>query len=228
MIGFTGTSLKLQSIITAHNQWLLKTRSIPDWTTSVFSSPVTDLVLIYESVTSSASVVCWLTFHSWTLNLRINQSRMTALLRLNRSESDSESYVTTYGQSARLSWNKAPIWDLRPDFYYCQTVAGLLIYGRSLWRENEYVVYNCIWPSPALNRSSLHGFSYRLPVTMENVCCHGNVLTEPLTGNGLVRCYRKVCLASRCLAMDFRSGSAIPAFRYRVTLYIFRLWKIWV
>jgi hypothetical protein len=56
MIGFIGTSLQLQSIITAHN--------IPYWTTSVFSSAVTDLVLIYESVTSAASVVCWLTLHS--------------------------------------------------------------------------------------------------------------------------------------------------------------------
>jgi hypothetical protein len=42
---------------------------------------------------------------------------------------ESESYVTTDGQSASLSWNKAPIWGLRPDFYYCQTVAGLLIWG---------------------------------------------------------------------------------------------------
>jgi hypothetical protein len=32
-------------------------------------------------------------------------------------------------QSASLSWNKAPIWGLRPDFYYCQTVAGLLTWG---------------------------------------------------------------------------------------------------
>jgi hypothetical protein len=40
-----------------------------------------------------------------------------------------ESCVTTDGQSASLSWNKAPIWSLRPDFYYCQTVAGLLIWG---------------------------------------------------------------------------------------------------
>jgi hypothetical protein len=31
--------------------------------------------------------------------------------------SDSESYITTDGQSASLSWNKAPIWGLRPDFY---------------------------------------------------------------------------------------------------------------
>jgi hypothetical protein len=40
-----------------------------------------------------------------------------------------ESYITTDGQSASLSWNKAPTWDWRPDFYYCQTVAGLLMCG---------------------------------------------------------------------------------------------------
>jgi hypothetical protein len=42
---------------------------------------------------------------------------------------ESESYVTTDGQSASLSWNKVPIWGLRPDFYYCQIVAGLLMCG---------------------------------------------------------------------------------------------------
>jgi hypothetical protein len=41
---------------------------------------------------------------------------------------ESESCIPTDGQSASLSWNKAPIWGLRPDFYYCQTVAGLLIW----------------------------------------------------------------------------------------------------
>jgi hypothetical protein len=45
------------------------------------------------------------------------------------SESESESYITTDGQSASLSWNKAPILGLRPDFYYCLTVAGLLMWG---------------------------------------------------------------------------------------------------
>jgi hypothetical protein len=39
------------------------------------------------------------------------------------------SYITTDGQSASLSWNKAPIWGFRPDFYYCQTIAGLLMSG---------------------------------------------------------------------------------------------------
>jgi hypothetical protein len=33
------------------------------------------------------------------------------------SDSESESYVTTESQSASLSWNKAPIWGLRPDIY---------------------------------------------------------------------------------------------------------------
>jgi hypothetical protein len=48
---------------------------------------------------------------------------------LAESESESESYVTTDNQSASLSWNKALIWGLRPDFYYRQTVAGSLIWG---------------------------------------------------------------------------------------------------
>jgi hypothetical protein len=59
------------------------------------------------------------------------------------TESESESYVTTDGKSASLSWNTAPIWGL-------QTVAGLLMWGAlSLWREDGSVVYNCCWPSPA-------------------------------------------------------------------------------
>jgi hypothetical protein len=40
---------------------------------------------------------------------------------------------------------------------------------------------------------------------MENVCCCGNVLTEPLASNGLVRCSVNVCLVSRYLVMNFRS-----------------------
>jgi hypothetical protein len=32
-------------------------------------------------------------------------------------------------QSASPSWYQAPIWGLRPDFYFCQTVAGLLMWG---------------------------------------------------------------------------------------------------
>jgi hypothetical protein len=55
MIGFIGTYLQLQSIIIAHNHLLPKTSSISYLTTSVYCSPVTDLVLIYESLTSSTA-----------------------------------------------------------------------------------------------------------------------------------------------------------------------------
>jgi hypothetical protein len=48
---------------------------------------------------------------------------------LSLSLSLSLSYVTTDGQPVSLSWNKAPFWGLRPDLYYCLTVAGLLIWG---------------------------------------------------------------------------------------------------
>jgi hypothetical protein len=41
----------------------------------------------------------------------------------------SRSYVTSDGQSASLSWNKAPIWGLRPDFYYYLSVAVLFMWG---------------------------------------------------------------------------------------------------
>jgi hypothetical protein len=39
------------------------------------------------------------------------------------------SYITTDGQSVSLSWYQAHMWGLWPDFYYCQTLAGLFIWG---------------------------------------------------------------------------------------------------
>jgi hypothetical protein len=49
--------------------------------------------------------------------------------RMNAFSCRVQSYVTTDGQSVSLFWNEAPIWGLRPDFYYCQSVVGLLIWG---------------------------------------------------------------------------------------------------
>jgi hypothetical protein len=122
---FTITCNQSQSITTAHNQWLLHSA----WTTTVFSSslpsPVTDLVLIYESLTSTS----WMNseFRMTKDNHLRNELRITKdESRMN--ESESESYITTDGQSASLSWNKAPIWGLRPDLDYCLTVAGLLMW----------------------------------------------------------------------------------------------------
>jgi hypothetical protein len=73
MIGFIGTSLRLQSITTAPNLWLLKTRSIPYWTTSVFSSTVTDFF--------------WFTNQSLLLRLPWTTS-VWRILQYSESESD--------------------------------------------------------------------------------------------------------------------------------------------
>jgi hypothetical protein len=51
-----------------------------------------------------------------------------------KSESESECYITTDGQSASVSLNKAPVWGLWPDLYYCQTVAGCGCWALSLTR----------------------------------------------------------------------------------------------
>jgi hypothetical protein len=62
MIGFIGTYITITITINYNSsQSLTKTRSVHYWTIGVFSSAVADLVLIYESVTSSATVVRWLT-----------------------------------------------------------------------------------------------------------------------------------------------------------------------
>jgi hypothetical protein len=62
---------------------------------------------------------------------------------------ESESHVTTDGQPASLSWNKAPICGLRPDLYYLCDSCRFVDLGRPLWREDGSVVYSCCWPSPA-------------------------------------------------------------------------------
>jgi hypothetical protein len=64
-------------------------------------------------------------------------------------ELELESYVTTDGQPASLSWNKAPIWGLRTDLYYMCDSYGPVLVGRPLWREDGSVFYICCWPLPA-------------------------------------------------------------------------------
>jgi hypothetical protein len=64
--------------------------------------------------------------HSFTVTRNHNKlllwtrSILTSLysnLNYKWRNSESQSYVTTDGQSANLSWNKAPIWGLRPDSF---------------------------------------------------------------------------------------------------------------
>jgi hypothetical protein len=124
MIGFIGISLQLQPIITAHNQWLSKTRAIPYWTTSVFSSAVT------------------------------NAKRRVPAHSLEASRVESESYVTTEVQSASLCCNKAPIWGLTTRFLLLSDNCGFVDVERSLWWEDGSGVYNCCWSSPVQSFSS--------------------------------------------------------------------------
>jgi hypothetical protein len=73
----------------------------------------------------------WLTHSAiFSASLAEPNSRLTAHLELRNSTnySESESHATTDGQPSSLSWNKEPFWGIRPDFYYCQTVAGLLMW----------------------------------------------------------------------------------------------------
>jgi hypothetical protein len=83
-------ALQLQLITTAHNQWLPKTRSIPCWTSSVFSSTVTDLVRIYESVTYESLRTSdeWrMRTHSRLNSLELTSSRRTEYRSLSQTNS---------------------------------------------------------------------------------------------------------------------------------------------
>jgi hypothetical protein len=55
------------------------------------------------------------------------------------STQKSQSYVTTDGQSASLLWCQAPIWDLRPDFFFYLIVACFLMWGAL---SDERTMYN--------------------------------------------------------------------------------------
>jgi hypothetical protein len=96
------------------------------------------------------------------------------------------------------------------------TIASAVILGSESRGTRDYILLSQIKRLPflsppttrranSLTRSSLHFSLYRLPETVENICSHGNVFTQPLAINGLFLRCGKVCLASRLLAMYFRS-----------------------
>jgi hypothetical protein len=94
---------------------------------------------------------------SWKRFLTVELFQLHALLtplpaghRLATELVESESSVMTDGQPASLSWNKAPIWRLRPDFYYCQKVAGLLMWGAL---SDERTGLSCKSPAGPRQRS---------------------------------------------------------------------------
>jgi hypothetical protein len=87
MIGFIGTSLQLQSIMKAYDQWLSKTRSILYWTTSVFSSTMMNDEEFVLTLSTALSGDCL----------------------MNHSLSQSQSYSETSGLPQMSSfWPRAP------------------------------------------------------------------------------------------------------------------------
>jgi hypothetical protein len=95
------------------------------------SSIVTDFVLIYEWFTSSASVVCWLKLHSWTLNHDCNLTDLrmpwvTTPGRLNQSKSKSE-LLYDWRFTASPFWRQAP-GDSRPENFPCRADDAYVTY----------------------------------------------------------------------------------------------------
>jgi hypothetical protein len=153
MIGFIGT-LQLQSGMTAHNQWLSMTCSIPSWSTSVL--PSAWLTWFRFSKTDTFSAFHWLTIHSWTLNVELPSEFSYEWI------SWSLSLSLMLWQSASLSWKKALIWGLWPDFCYCQTVAHLLIWGYFQYLEAILSIHSL---------RACHAVVRRDPLNMENWTC---------------------------------------------------------
>jgi hypothetical protein len=123
--------------------WLIIVGSrFDDWIywTSILQLQLIITVHTLNSITNLLTVV-WIS----------DRSLVSRILFLWISPPQSDSYVATDGQSASLSQNKAPIWGLRPDFYYYQTVAGLLMWG-ALSNKRTGVSFT-IAPGPRQRRS---------------------------------------------------------------------------
>jgi hypothetical protein len=67
----------------------------------------------------------WVPFLSPPTSCRATVEIFNLAFTRDSSKTESESYVTSDSQSASLSWNKAPIWGLRPDIYYFLTITVL-------------------------------------------------------------------------------------------------------
>jgi hypothetical protein len=106
----------------------LQAITAPPLISTTYKSPQHALSLLFQPAISSPAV-------PWQRLLTVEILLLHALksslyrLRYRTDLVESESYITTDGQSVSPCWNKAPIWGLRPDFYFCQTIAGLLIWG---------------------------------------------------------------------------------------------------
>jgi hypothetical protein len=99
----------------------------------LFSQPRSFLALLSTEFNSPAhsSYLCRLAYRNTSPHI---STTLVLWYDYCSVESESESYITTVSQSASLSWNKAPIWGLRPDIYLSLTITALFLWSSSLTR----------------------------------------------------------------------------------------------
>jgi hypothetical protein len=107
------------------------------------------------------------------------------------SRVESESYVTTDGQSASLSWNKVPIWGLRTDFYTVRQLRVCWCGEFSLTRERVCHLRLLL----ALDSAVILG--------SESPGTRDHIVTRRLkVGFRDVHCYATTSQSARCMRCD--------------------------
>jgi hypothetical protein len=213
MTGFTGTSIR---ITTNYNQLQQLTindclRLVPFLTALRVSSTVTELDLIYESVTSSASVVRWLTLHSWTLkSLTTEFFDEWIEWRLSyecfRWKSKSHCDWQSVSQSGLVS---SPIWGSWPVISYCVIVSVLSLWG-ALSDERSGLSFvrvivnshiSLVWKNNIFTFYMFHMFLnaytiYTRPLSVQAQCSRVCPISSSFHDNGNLVTWTVVCLTA--------------------------------
>jgi hypothetical protein len=102
---------------------------IPNWESNPDSPVVHPVIYPLYGLNCARSWLNYVVNNLYILKYFKGSRRFGFLFNLLETASQSQSYVTTDGQSASLYLNKAPNWDLRPDLYYCLTITDFLMWG---------------------------------------------------------------------------------------------------
>jgi hypothetical protein len=93
---------------------------------------------------------------------------------------ESESYITTDGQSASLSWYKAPIRGLRPDFYF-RTEYGIRALTLKVPRSAHRIIFLSIIKRMVSAMRKKCVFCHRKWKFKLNVACTGTIQIYKIT-----------------------------------------------